>query len=132
MATPDEIRITRTLIPDVETVFGEGGDETLFSDSEITDFITAGGSNVLRAAAFACLAIGTSEALISKRIHTQDLQTDGPAVAKAMLDKAALLFSRADADDAVLNIGYFELIDFGEGWGTYPPELTEPDVATYW
>jgi hypothetical protein len=131
MATADEIRITRTLIPDTEEVFGESEDETLFDDSEISDFVLAGGGSVLRAAGLACLAIATSEALISKKIRTQDLQTDGPAVADAMAKKASILFARADKEDANLASDYFQIINFGEGWGTWP-ELTEPDVSTYW
>ena len=124
MATADQIRIVRVLIPDAELVFGEGDDETLFSDTEIADFVTAGSNSVLRAAALACLAIGTSEALISKRIRTQDLQTDGPAMSDAMVKKATLLFKRADEEDAKAEIGYFDIIDYGEGW-TAVPELTE-------
>lgn len=122
MATPTEI--VRVLIPDTEAVFGDSKNETLFSDDEIAMFLLAGSSSVLRAAGLACLAIGTSEALISKKIRTQDLQTDGPAVAESMRAKAALLFARADKEDDAANIGYFEIIDFGEGWGN-PPELTE-------
>jgi len=124
MATEDQIRITRVLIPDTEEVFGVGEDETLFSDDDIADFISAGGNSVLRAAGLACLAIGTSEALISKKIRTQDLQTDGPAVADAMQKKAALLFKRADDEASAIDASYFDIIDFGEGWGD-TPELTE-------
>lgn len=124
MATTDQIRIVRALIPDTEAVFGDGDDETLFSDTEIADYVTAGSNSVLRAAALACLAIGTSEALISKRIRTQDLQTDGPAMSDAMVKKATLLFKRADEEDAKAEAGYFDIIDYGEGWRTVP-ELTE-------
>lgn len=120
-----DVDIVRTLIPDTEAVFGDSGDETLFTDDDIGNFLIAGGNSVLRAAGLACLAIGTSEALISKKIRTQDLQTDGPAVADAMVKKAALLFARADAVDAKADEGYFDIVDYGEGWGPYPPELTE-------
>lgn len=54
-----------------------------------------------RAAADALDAMGTSELLESKKIRTQDLSTDGPAVAAALYKKAAELRARADeADDA--------------------------------
>lgn len=124
MATADQIRIIRVLIPDTELVFGAGENEALFSDGDITDFFSAGGNSVLRAAGLACLAIGTSEALISKKIRTQDLQTDGPAVAEAMRKKAELLFKRADDEQAVVDATYFDIINFGEGW-LAEPELTE-------
>jgi len=124
MATAEQIRIIRALIPDTEAIFGDGDDETLFTDTEIGDYFTAGGSNILRAAALACLAIGTSEAIISKVIRTQDLQTNGPAVAAAMAKKAELLFDRADAEDRATDRGYFDIVDYGEGWKPVP-ELTE-------
>lgn len=120
-ATADDIRRVRVLIPDTEAVF-DG--ETMFSDTDIEDYIFLGGDNLLRAAGLACLAIGSSEALISKKIKTQDLQTDGPAVAAAMAAKAKALFDRADAEDAAKDVPYFDIIDYGEGWTT-APELTE-------
>jgi len=127
----DAVEIVRTLIPDTEAVFGDSGDETLFTNDEINNFLVAGGNSVLRAAGLACLAIGTSEALISKKIRTQDLQTDGPAVADAMVKKSALLFARADAEEAKADEGYFDIVDYGEGWGPYPPELTEWNWGYY-
>lgn len=124
MATEDQIRQTRTLIPDVEAVFGEAEDQTMFSDEEIADFVAVGRNNVLRAAAYACLAIGASEALISKVISTQDLSTNGASVANALNLKADRLLAQADKlDDS--QFAYFEIVDFGEGWTT-TPELTEP------
>lgn len=117
--------VVRALIPDTEAVFGDAGDETMFSDTEINAFITAAGGNLLRAAGLANLAIATSEALISKKIRTQDLQTDGAAVADALIKKAKALFDLADQQDSVANNEYFDIINFREGWMEFPPELTE-------
>jgi hypothetical protein len=125
MATAEERTVVRTLIPDSEAVFGEAENETLFSDPEIDAFVIAGGNNLLRAAGLANLAIATSEALISKKIRTQDLQTDGPAVADALIKKAKELFALAAKQEDLANSDYFDIVNFREGWGTYPPELTE-------
>lgn len=125
MATPTEVAIVRSLIPDSEAVFGDAENETLFSDTEIGHFLSAGGGSVLRAAALANMAIATSEALISKKIRTQDLQTDGPAVANALVNKATILFQRADKEDATANMEFFQIVNFEEGWYPVHAELTE-------
>lgn len=114
------ILIIRTLIPDTETVF-DG--TTLFTDTEIGHYYTAGRGSVLRAAGFAVLAIATSEAIISKVIRTQDLQTNGATLAEALRKQAETFFKRADAEDAIDGGFYFEIVDFQQGWGH--PELTE-------
>lgn len=54
----------------------------------------------LLAAADALDAIATSEALLSKKIRTQDLSTDGPAVAAELRKHAAQLRDRAAGADA--------------------------------
>lgn len=62
----------------------------LFSDAQLAAFLAMEGS-VRRAAALALETIAVSEALISKRIKTLDLSTDGPAVAKELRERAAQL-----------------------------------------
>lgn len=123
--TADDIRIVRTLIPDKEAVFGAAGDEMMFTDEEIEDFLTAGRGSVLRAAGHANMAIATSEALISKKIQTQDLQTDGASIANALVNKAQKFYDQAKLEDAGADTGFFELIDYGQGWSLDRPELTE-------
>lgn len=118
MADSDLVRI---LIPDTEAVF-EG--ETLFSDTDIENFLLVSRGNIYRAAGLAMVAIGNSEAMISKVIRTQDLSTNGAAVAASFHKAAELMFKRADDDDKAADMGYFEIIDFGEGWGHDRPELT--------
>ncbi|HEY0697192.1 MAG TPA: hypothetical protein VGD43_05215, partial [Micromonospora sp.] len=72
--------------------------EPLFDDAQITAFLSIEGG-VKRAAALALETIAVSEALISKKITTQDLSTDGPAVAKELRERASALRKQADEDD---------------------------------
>lgn len=67
---------------------------------------------VWRAAADALDAMATSETMVSKKVRTQDLSTDGPAVAAELRQKAAELRARADEADEAAN-SFFDLIPFG-------------------
>lgn len=69
---------------------------------------------VFRAAADSLDAVAVSEALISKKIRTQDLSTDGPAVADSIRKTAAGLRARADEEEASLG-GIFEIYSAGSG-----------------
>lgn len=69
---------------------------------------------VKRAAADALEAIAVSEVLVSKKIRTQDLTSDGPAVAEALRKLAAGLRAQADGEDPDFG-GVFEIIDTGYG-----------------
>lgn len=71
---------------------------TLLSDNTLTDLLASEGSDKL-AAAQALDIIANSEVLIQKRITLLDLQTDGPAVARALREGADRL--RAQAGDVV-------------------------------
>lgn len=74
--------------------------DPLFTDAQISAFLSLGGGNRFLGAALALDAIAVSEVLISKKITTQDLQTDGPAVAKALRELAAQMRKNADEIDA--------------------------------
>lgn len=109
----------RLLIPDTDE------SNLIFEDSQIAGYIQmARDNNLKRAAALAVDAIATSEALISKVIRTQDLSTNGAAVANALREHAKNLRQQADEDDD--NDGssfFFDYVPFdpyGKG-----PELTE-------
>lgn len=69
---------------------------------------------VKRAAADVLEAIAVSEVLVSRKIRTQDLTTDGPAVAEALRKLAAGLRTQADDEDPDFG-GVFEIIDTGYG-----------------
>ena len=60
----------------------------LLTDDQIRGLLTAAGGSVYGATARALRLIATSEVLVSKKIRTQDLQTDGPAVAAELRAQA--------------------------------------------
>lgn len=123
MAEPKDL--VRTLIPDTEPVFGDAKDEYLFPDEQIENLLEIAGGNVLRAAGLAMIAVGNSEALISKVIKTQDLATDGSKLQDKWRESGEALLTRADKEDEGKALDYFEIIDFQEGWLAERPELTE-------
>ena len=101
-----------------------GDDQGVLADEQIALLILRAGSTLL-GAADALDAIASSEVLLSKKISTQDLTTDGPAVAAELRKQAAALRARARAELAELS---------EEAWAfttvsSYPPgnlaELTE-------
>lgn len=112
----------RLLIPDT--------DETneLFTDEQIGGFLAIEGGIMKRAAAAALETAASNEALVSKVIRTQDLQTDGAKVSDALLKRAAELRRQADEDDPDTG-GGLDIIDFCDPF-TLPVsdhELAEPE-----
>lgn len=106
----------RKYIPDLiqlgDPADPDGTKSYIFTDDELQSFIddeTIDGSlpetswRLRRAAAWAMIAIANSENLILKKLVTQDQQTDGPAVAKALIASAAMLFARAKAEEDMVN-----------------------------
>jgi hypothetical protein len=114
----------RVLIPDVELVFGASGDETMFSDDEITSFIEVGHGNAMWAAGLAMVAVGNSEALIEKVITTQDLSTDGSKLQAQWVNAGVRYIGLGKAEVADADFDFFQIIDY-PGWGTYHHELAE-------
>jgi len=95
----------RLLINDVRE------DGHVFEDEEINAFLDLANGAVLIAAAQALDTIADDEALTSKVIRTQDVQTDGTKVADSLRKRAQSLRDQhaatvADADD-----GYFDIVD---------------------
>ena len=88
MASVQDIDYVRLLIADQ-------GFPPLLEDYQLGLLIDQGGST-LHGAADALDAIATSEVLIAKKITTQDLATDGPAVAAELRKQATALRARAD------------------------------------
>lgn len=82
----------------------------IFSDDEIAAFLAMENDSVKRAAATALDQIASSEALIQKRIKLLDLQTDGPAVAKALREHAAVLRAQADDEETTGAFDYAEIV----------------------
>jgi hypothetical protein len=78
----------------------------LLSDAQVQALLDLEAGRVRRAAAQALDTIASSEALVSKKIRTLDLQTDGPAVAAELRARARSLREQDD-----------QLGDDGEPWG---------------
>lgn len=101
----------------VRLLIADLGDPPMIQDEVLTGYLglypgATPECGVWRAAADALDAMATSELLASKKIRTQDLSTDGPAVAAELRKKAAELRLRADEADAA-NESFFEVIPFG-------------------
>jgi hypothetical protein len=100
----------------------------VFTDPEITAFLSLEGDNVKRAAAQAIDTNADNEALASKVLRTQDVQTDGAKVADALRKRAAALRAQADREDDESDDGaYFEIVPMGDDCA---PELTAR--ASWW
>lgn len=115
LVDPDDIAYVRLLIGDAAT-------EPILSDLELDALVRRAGGSLLYAAADALDAIAASEALVSKKITTQDLSTDGPAVAAELRKQAAGLRARADQQSAKMAWG---LAIFNPNRRPAKPELTE-------
>lgn len=73
----------------------------LLSDDQINGWLAVSDGSVNRATYWALLTIATSSVLVSKKIKTQDLTTDGPAEAKALMDLALRYKAEADEQDGL-------------------------------
>lgn len=113
--TTDRGRV-RLLISDVDTA-----DTTrqFFDDAEIDAFLALN-TGVKRAAAAALSAMANNALLVDKKIRTQDLQTDAPAVSAELRAQAKALRGEADADADDADDGGLHVIDF-DPWAGYAP-----------
>lgn len=84
----------------------------LISDAQLQAYIAINRDGLFGAAADALLALATNEALISKKIRTEDLQTDGPAVA-GELRRMAEVFRARQKDE-------YELADYEDAFEIVP------------
>lgn len=89
----------------VRLLINDTSDSPVFSDAEIAAFLELEGDNVKLAAAQALDTIADDEALTSKVIRTQDLQTDGAAVAAQLRERAKELRSDARGSSSSLAPG---------------------------
>lgn len=102
----------------------------LFTDDQVQSLLKLTGGNAHRAAAEALRVIARSEVMTSKKITTQDLSTDGPAVAAELRKQAAELDAKADALESGES-AYAEFIP-GPGGGVGNLEGVERRVAYPW
>jgi hypothetical protein len=94
----------RLLISDTSTT-------PIFTNDEIGTFLDLNAGAVRLAAAEALDTIASNEALVSKKITTQDLSTDGPATAASLRAHAASLRAQHDRADNGDGGGGFTAID---------------------
>lgn len=104
----------RHLIPDIEEIDwnDDGNPSFLFTTAQIETYLELNEGSVKRATADAVEALATSEAYISKKIKTEDLETDGAAVANALLNRARQLRQSADRDDERDDFSFFDRVPF--------------------
>ncbi|MEV5211335.1 hypothetical protein AB0K35_28065 [Micromonospora sp. NPDC053740] len=88
------VGMLRLLITDTSDVPAD----QLFTDEQLSALLAMEGHVVKLAAASALEIISRSEVLISKKITTQDLSTDGPAVAAELRAQAKALREQAAKD----------------------------------
>lgn len=86
--------------------------QRLFTDDQLQGWLDANNGSVNRATYRALITIAASEVLVSKKIRTQDLTTDGPAVSAELRALAATYKADADAEDEA-DGSFFEVIPFG-------------------
>jgi hypothetical protein len=84
----------RLLIGDTDV---ETPDVQLFTDEEIDAFLSMEDQEAAPAAALALEAIAANQVMVLKVIRTQDLSTDGAAVARELRQQARQLREDADA-----------------------------------
>lgn len=108
----------RLLIGDLDTA------KPLFGDAELQGFLQLCNGSIKRAAADALDTIASSEALLSKKITTQDRSADGPAVADALRKHAEALRKRAAEEEAAAEVEPF----FG-AFGFTAPRSREGEEA---
>lgn len=140
----------RALIPDIEQVDWEsdGNASYIFSDNHLEGLLALygvdGGScagatlaltaKIRHAAADAVEAIAVSEALISKVIKTEDLQTDGAKTANALLGRAGLLRRQAAKEEEQEDLETaFTVVDFHPSRNhCEPPAVRNTPEYLYW
>lgn len=96
----------RLLIPD-KTDSGH-----IFEDDEIDAFLTMESSNLKRTAALALETAASDHAIVLKVIRVLDLSTDGPSVARALLERAKRLREQADLEEAAEEGGAFDVAEW--------------------
>ena len=113
-----DLRQVRLLIADTNPQL------RMFRVDELQDFLDMEGGSVKLAAAQALGVIATSEALISKVIHTQDLSTDGAKVAAELRARAADLRQQV-ADGEGDDSAGFDIVPFVDPFHRRAGELAE-------
>lgn len=96
-------------------MWGDNDIQSFINDQEIFDALGVDPATqpvILRAAADILVATASNENLVLKKIVTEDLQTDGPSVAKALLMSADKLYGRAADIDTTNEESIFLIVDY--------------------
>jgi hypothetical protein len=106
----------RLLIPDTEQLDNPADPSAtaqyIFSDPQIQAFLSMSNNSIKRAAAEAKMVLAASEALISKVIRTDDLQTDGAKLGAELRAQARELRAQAVEEETYDSYEEFEIVDF--------------------
>jgi hypothetical protein len=109
----------RLLLSDVDEA------NEVYTDEEITAFLTIENGSVKRAAAQAIDTQATNEALAAKVLKDHQVETDGAKLADAMRKHAAALRDQAKFDEENSDAGFFfDVVDVVGCENPAPPELT--------
>ncbi len=91
------------------------GENMIFTDVEINSFLILsaydGDQDVRLAAAEALDTIAASEALVQKKMRVLDVSTDGPAVARSLMERADKL-RKAVEDEVSMDVIQMNLNDW--------------------
>lgn len=109
---PDLVQLENPKTPEAAPAY-------YFSDIDIAGYLSeytsvgsdVGRAQVKRAAADAIDAMANNEAMILKKIKTEDLETDGPALANSLRGGAKALREQAAQEDEATN-AIFALVPF--------------------
>lgn len=96
----------RAIIPDIDE------SDPILSDAQLNSYLATTGGSVLRSAALALRAIANEVNLILKVVRTDDLGTNGPAVAAELRQQANKLDEQADKADATDSMDFYEVVPF--------------------
>lgn len=117
----EPVGMMRLLVTDVDEAF------PILTDPQYLALLGLEGGNVKKGAAAALEAIATSETLRTKKITTQDLSIDGPAVAEDLRKRAKLLRDQVRSDitdtrddDAYADGFGFDFVDFDPHASRWP------------
>lgn len=122
----------RTLIPDVEKLRVPGTLNEysyIFPDEMLETYLQINNGNLRLALSDAYYALGSSEAMISRVIKTEDLQTDGAKVMQQFRMQADQIRRQAKSEDVA--IGGTVFIDGETLGGCGRPELGPPPTYLY-
>lgn len=99
----------------------EADADYLMADGLLQSFLVLNGDKLYGAASDALLALAANEALVSKKIRTEDLSTDGSVIANSLRQIAQEFRGRQkeeDLEDAALES--FELVDYTDYPSKWP------------